>query len=252
MQSGRAVVVPHSPGPLVPLDRPQRGRDDLDELIDELFPDTDEGPGWFDAGLVALAAGLVGWRVAGGPTAALVAGGAALALGCILPLRWVGQRLQRRRHRRRREAIAATGVLLHVANPATAGLVQAYDDLAAVTGTGSTAGTAGAGWHHDAGTDAAHGALLEVATLLRGRAPGSDGERDYVTARAVAIEGLTAAVREARDRRRAGGRADADDVAGPDPALVVEARRELEAMTGNSALSRLDELTTEARHGRGA
>ena len=41
------VVVPHRPGPLLSLDtgRSQRARDDLDELIDDLFPDVDERPG---------------------------------------------------------------------------------------------------------------------------------------------------------------------------------------------------------------
>lgn len=235
MANGRVVVVPHSPGPVTPLDPPERGRDDLDELIDELFPDTDEGPGWFDAGLVAVGLGLLGWRLAGGPVAALVAGSAALALGCILPVRWLGQRVQRRRRRRRREAIAATGVPLQAAHAATARLVRAYDDLAAATGV------TGARWDHDAEAAAAHGALLEVATLLRGRPPGSDREGEYVAVRAAAIEELTAAVRDRRDR---------DGPAAPDAGLLLEARGELDALTGRNALTRLDELTAEARHGR--
>lgn len=236
MADDRLVVVPHSPGPLVPLDRPERGRDDLDELIDDLFPDTDEGPGSFDAALVAVGLGLVGWRLAGGPTAALVGGVVALALGCILPVRWLAQRVQRRLRRRRRDAIAATGVLLHVSHPVTARLVHAYDDLAETTGSTASAEAA-----------AAHGALLEVATLLRGRAPGSDREREYAAERAAAIEGLGAAVRLRREPPAGGGEPD-----GPDPGLLIEARGELDALTGRNALTHLDELTAEARQARRA
>jgi hypothetical protein len=238
MAKDRVVVVPHSPGPVVPLDRPERGRDELDELIDELFPDTDEGPGWFDVALVAAGVGLVAWRLAGGPTAALVAGGVALALGSILPVRWLGQRVQRRRHRRRREALAARGVPLQVADPATERLVRAYEDLAQATG--------GVGTRREHGAEfaAAHGALLEVATQLRGRMPGSDSEREYTIARAAAIEELADALRRRQDPAPAGASP------GPDPELVLEARNELDAITGTNALTRLDELTAEAKHGR--
>src|SRR5690606_10190225 len=123
-----------------------------------------------DALLVALGLGLLGWRLAGGPAVALVGGVAALGLGCVLPVRWLAQRVRRRR----RNAIARTGVPLHAGHEATARLVRAYDGLGAAASTAEVA--------------AAHGALLEVATLLRGRPPGSDRERAYVTERAVAIE----------------------------------------------------------------
>ena len=47
------VVVPHRPGPLISLGerRSQRGRDDLDEIIDDFLPEVEERPGWFDAAL---------------------------------------------------------------------------------------------------------------------------------------------------------------------------------------------------------
>jgi hypothetical protein len=234
-----SVVVPHVPGPIVRLHRPVRSRDDLDELIDELFPDTDEGPGWFDAGLVAIAAGLVGWGLAGGPTGALVVGGIALFLGSILPVRWVWRRVDRRRQLRRQRALVARGVPLDLGHVATAHLVRMYDDLRrACAGAGSTAGAAGASGPEVA---AAHSAVLEVATLLGGRTPESADEIAYVGARAAAIERLALVMREPR----AGS-----EPAGPDPALVIEARNELDSLTGANALTRLDELTAEARHGR--
>jgi len=224
MADDHLVVVPHSPGPLVPLDPPRRGRDELDELIDDLFPDTDEGPGAFDAALVAVGLVLLGWRLAGGPPLALAGGLVALGLGCVLPVRWLAQRLRRRR----RNATARAGVPLNVGHETTARLAGAYDDL----------GAAAAG---EAEVAAAHGALLEVATLLRGRVPSSDRERTYVTERAAAIENLAAAVRERRSAANSG------DPDGPDPALVLDARAGLDALTGPDALARLDELAAEAR-----
>jgi hypothetical protein len=55
----RFVVVPWTPGPLIVPTSDERTRDEVDELVDELFgPDVDEKPGWFDAGLVAAGVAL--------------------------------------------------------------------------------------------------------------------------------------------------------------------------------------------------
>jgi hypothetical protein len=94
---GDRIVVPHAPGPLVRPDAARRDRDDLDDVIDELFPDTDEPPGWFDAGLLGVAAALIGWALAGGPGWALVVGVVCLALGVVLPVRWLWRRARARR-----------------------------------------------------------------------------------------------------------------------------------------------------------
>jgi hypothetical protein len=83
--------------------------------------------------------------------------------------------------------------------------------------------------------DVAHGALLEVASLLGGRPPGAQAEVDYVVARARALEDLAATVADPRvgdgeaDRRRA----------------LVEARHEVEQLTGSSSLTEASDLSRE-------
>jgi hypothetical protein len=218
------IVVPHAPGPLVRPDAPRRDRDELDEVIDELFPDSDEGPGWFDAGLLAAGAALVGWALAGGgPGWALVVGLGCLALGVVLPARWLWRRAQRAREVRR-----SVGVPLPGDDPAVARLVRAYDDLGELV-----SGDA------DPARIAAHGALLEVATLLDGRRADTAAEREYVANRAAALEDLVGALRS-RPAVTEPGRLD--------PSLVAQARDELDALTGGGALGRLTELIAEARH----
>lgn len=220
----RIVLVPPTPGRLV---RPGRhNKDGLDDLIDELLPDTDEGPGPMDAALVAGGAAVVAWSVLGSPPVAVtVAGVAALGLGCILPLRSGWRWLVGRRQ--------ARAALLSLDDPEVARLVEAYEALDDVPAT------------TDAARAAAHGAMLEVASLLDGRTPASDAERRYVAARTTAVEGLVAALRELE---LAGPVIDGQ----PAPDLVVEAREELDALGGVSALSRLDDVTAEVRaRGRG-
>lgn len=214
------IVVPRAPGPVL---RPgQRDKDGLDDLIDELLPDTDEGPGPVDAALVAGGGALVAWSAVGSPpVAATVAGALALGLGCILPLRSGWRWLAGRRRG------TAAGIPLRVDHHLLGRLVAAYEELDRVP---ATTGAARA---------AAHGALLEVATLLGGRAPASDGETRYVGARTTAVEELVAALREV-----GAAAVEAPAVA---PELVVEAREELDALGGVSALSRLDDVTAEIR-----
>ncbi|HJV08970.1 MAG TPA: hypothetical protein VJ653_04790, partial [Acidimicrobiales bacterium] len=60
---GSVVLVPPSPGRLV---RPgARNKDGLDDLIDELLPDTDEGPGATDVALVGGGVAVVAWSLLG-------------------------------------------------------------------------------------------------------------------------------------------------------------------------------------------
>lgn len=231
MSSGRGgdtgngvVVVPRMPGPLIRPDAGTAGghRDDLDDLIDELLPDTAEGPGPLDAALLAGGTALVGWAAIGTPpAAAAVAGAVAIGLGSILPIRSAWRALTGRR----RAAVLAGGLPLQTLDPSVVRLVAAYD---ALDGVESTPGSARA---------AAHGAVLEVATLLEGRTPLSERERNYVDVRATAVQDLVWALRESD----AGG---ADGLPGD---LVVEAREELDALGGVSALSRLDDVTEEVR-----
>lgn len=222
----RIVVVPPTPGPLVRRGTP-RPQDGLDDLIDELLPDTDEGPGPTDVALMAGGAAVVGWSVLGSPpVAATVAGVAALGLGSILPVRSAWRWLAGRRRR----AAGAGGLPLRIDHRALARLAEAYE---ALNGLPATSGPARA---------AAHGAVLEVATLLAGRTPASAGENRYVDARVAAVEELVVALR-ALD---AGGVA-AGELPAVAPDLVVEAREELDALGGVSALSRLDDVTAEIR-----
>lgn len=215
----RVVIVPPLPGRLVwPAGR---SKDGLDDLIDELLPDTDEGPGATDAALLAGGAAVVVWSLlADPPAAATVAGVVALGLGAILPLRSAWRWVVGRRPR--------LAVTLRIDDAGVSRLVAAYE---ALDGVPATTGTARA---------AAHGALLEVASLLDGRRPASDAERRYVGARADAVESLVAALRELGED---GSAVDG----GPAPDLVVEAREELDALGGTSALSRLDDVTAEVR-----
>lgn len=84
-----SVVVPARPGPLVALRDLDRGRDDLDELIDEVFVESDDrGPGPVDAVLVVGGAGaIIAGRAASLPTVVTVCGAVAVALGAVLPVR---------------------------------------------------------------------------------------------------------------------------------------------------------------------
>ena len=170
------------------------------------------------------AAALIGWALAGGPGWALVVGLGCLALGVVLPARWLW-----RRARTARSARQAAGVPLPPLgdDPAVARLVQAYDSLGELV-----RGDA------DPARLAAHGAVLEVATLLDGRPAGSAAEREYVTTRAAALEDLTGALR---------ARPPATEPGQLDPTLVAQARDELDALTGGGALGRLTDLIAEAR-----
>ena len=188
------VVVPHRPGPLLSLDtgRSQRARDDLDELIDDLFPDVDERPGWFDAVLVVVGAGLLAWAWTGEPPGVVtVLGVVALALGCILPMRAAWRRARRRREHRRRNGLLEQGVPIDVSSPSAAALVSAYEDLLRLANrSGSEFG--------DPAISAAHDALREVASLL-GPQCRAGGRRDR-----EAMAGGRARVRKGRGSRPSG------------------------------------------------
>lgn len=223
----RIVVVPARPGALVPLDggsAARRDADDLDLLIDDLFPDTDEGPSWFDLALAGCGSGLLAWGgLGGGPSWAVGVGLVVVLLGAILPLRWAWRTAAARRESRRRSTLVADGAALDVSTASTARLAAAHAALL------------GALPSSDPAVAAAHAAVLEAATLLAGRPPSGRDEQSYVDTRSAAIESLTAALR------------DRPSSVAPDPSLVLEARTELDALTGTSALTRLEDLTAEAR-----
>ncbi len=244
-RDGDFVIVPHRPGPLITLDsvRSQRKRDDLDELIDELFPDIDERPGVFDAGLAVLGVGLLVWSWVGeAPGVLTVLGVVALLLGGILPVRAVWRRARQRREYRRRAAIVGKGLPIDVSSAQASALVGAYEELLDLCARSTTEG-------HAPAIAAAHAALLEVASLLTGRKPRSERERGYVDKRAVAVAELVSELRRLEA---------AHDLSSDPPTsrvdALVDARDELDAIAPLNAVSRLEELIAEARmqrRGRG-
>jgi hypothetical protein len=234
------VVVPHTPGPLISFDAAAsgRGRDDLDELIDDLFPAVEERSGWFDAALLAVGVGLLAWSVLGtAPVIVTVLGVLALTLGCVLPIRGAWRRAQQHRERRRHEDLLEQGDLLDVSSPATASLVRAYGRLLdAAPRSGAELG--------DPAVSAAHAALLEVSSLLQGRAPVSERELGYVDQRAAAVADLVGALGEVPTSTA--GRSP-DDAATVHPDALLDAREELDRITPFNSVTRLQELTAEAR-----
>ena len=132
----RHVLVPNRPGALVPLadQAPKRGRDDLDELIDDLLPDVDEGPGVFDVALVVIGLALIGWTVLGsGPGWAVLVGLGAFALGVTLPARALVRRFQSRSRRRHLAGQLDQGTLLDVTTSEVSALTSAHAELLAIT-----------------------------------------------------------------------------------------------------------------------
>lgn len=231
------VVVPDRPGQLLrPTTAPARPRDDLDEVIDELLPSVDGGPGAFDAVLVAAGLALLAWAaLAGGPSWALAVGIISLGLGVVLPVRAAARAARDRRRRRGHQALAAQGTPLDASTPVVGRLVAAHDRLVATAAAAppDLAGTA---------LGAAHDATLEVAALLGGRPPNPGPEASYVAARAEAVEDLA----EALAGYRPSGDPALDDLV-IDPDLRVRAYEELDALGGPTSLSRLEDVRNDPR-----
>ena len=190
---GELLVVPRSPGPLVRLTPAVAERDDLDDVLDDIFgePLTD-GPGAADVvlvlvGIVGVVLGVAGvlgqWAV--------VAGALAIALGLVLPLRALGSRLRRRSEAHDVAVVLGTGTPLDTSAPAVAALAAAYSRLLDEAEHGGPSSL-------DA-RDLGHQTVLEVATLLRGRPPRGDAEREFVRTRADALGGLVEDLAAARD-----------------------------------------------------
>ena len=225
-----AVIVPARPGPLVRLEDVEGGRDELEDVLDDIFgkPD-DHGPSAADAVLVVGGVGaIIGSQAASLPTIVTLCGAAAVALGAVLPLRSLWRRLGSARRASRLRSLLGDGVLLRTDHASLEQLLAAHHRLLSLTGPLAPAPRARV-------HDIAHSALLEVASLLGGRVPGAAEEIDYVSARSRALESLVATVTDPRvgdgeaDRRRA----------------LVDARREVEQLTGSSSLTDASDLARE-------
>lgn len=237
--SGGIVVVPHRPGPLIPLETGagrRRAPDDLDALIDELVPDVGDGPGWTDGLFVLGGLAVVGWSIAtSGPGWLLAVGVSAVALGCALPARALWRGTADRQRMRARARVEALGTPLDITPLTTACLAGAYGELLRLLPDADpdVSGPALA---------AAHAAVLEVATLCGGRAP-TRAEEAYVQRRAEAIAELARSL-----TADAGLPGDDDDAPSEPPASVVQARDELDLLTGTSSVDRLLELAERPVH----
>lgn len=219
------VVVPWAPGAPIRLEH-SRNRDEVDELLDDVFgPDDDDGgPGWFDllllvggvAAGVAVLTGVLGdgWLWVAVP---------ALLLGSVLPLRTAWRAVQRRRADRARSHKLGRGLPIDAADPDVAGLLAAYDSLQVA------AAEAGLAPIDESATAAAHTALLEAASLLRGAPPVGPAEREYVRRRAQAIEELVGVLESRRS------------LIATEEANAAEAAKELDRTARFEALTELDD-----------
>jgi hypothetical protein len=224
------VVVPARPGPVVSLAALDHDRDEIDDALDDVFgaPD-DGGAGALDAALLLVgAAAIIAGLASLAPTWVLVAGAAAFALGAILPLRSFWRRAATTRRAARLRTVVGDGVLLRTDHPAVGALVAAHER--------STAAAVGvAAWRRVQVDAVAHAAVLEVATLLRGRSVVVTAEEAYVRARTQALDALTTALAEpvAAD--------------GDDRRVLAEARAEVEQLAGGSAVLDAEALARELR-----
>ena len=211
------VLVPRQPGPVIlPPALTTRPPDDVDQMLDELFgAPVPDRPGPLDAGLIAggsVAAAFAllapGWRWL------LLVGVLSILLGLALPLRVAWRAVGRLTRRRRFDAILRQGDPLNLTDPTTRHLVEAYERIAAAPSDPAAAEA----------LEAAHLALLEVSSLLRGRVPRGRAEAEYVARRNGAVQSLaTNVVDQARD-------------------AAVEALDHFERRTGLSSLERMDDL----------
>ena len=244
------VVVPRRPGRLIDVDDHPHPADELDDAIDALFGATDDADaGWFDVGLVLLGTAIVvsSW-IAGLPAFWAAIGVAAIALGVALPLRTIAARARDGRDDGRRSQALGDGQPLDASDRHIARLIAAYERCL-------EAARLPLAPHGDEAVDAAHAAVVEVATLLGGRAPDGPAETTYVQTRSSAIDAragdLPRRHRAAIEKRlqvatHAWPPAAVDD-AGSRTAALVEARDELIAGTGLGALERMRELRDSFR-----
>ena len=187
------VIVPTRPGPLVRPQDLERGRDEIDELLDEVFGTPDErGPGAVDAALVVGGAAAVVSGLASSLPAAVTVGGAVpVALGAVLPTRSLWRRLRSARRSRRLRSFIGDGTLLRTDHLSIERLLAVHGHLLTAS---ATLATAPRGRVHAV----AHSALVEVASVLAGGLPGPAVELEYIEERTRALVDLADAVRDPR------------------------------------------------------
>jgi hypothetical protein len=244
-EARRMVIVPRRPGLLRPYEvAQQRPRDELDDVIDDLFgATTDEKPGPFDVGLVVVGLGLAAWGVIfGGPALALWLGIAAIVLGLALPLRAALRRYGWSRTGGLRRRIIDGGLLLDASQPATVALIDAYAhviQMSCLQGIGDPKRAVTAG----------HMAVVEVAKYLDGRPPETPSMIRFVSVRTDALEKLTRRMMRSHDRWAAKTAAQLsvpDEVGGGEPA-ATSPWESLNALGQTEALAELEKLNQQLR-----
>ena len=181
--------------------------------------------------------------MSGGAGPWFIIGITAIVLGVALPARSIVRATREQRFVRRQRRVLRTGRALDASDATVGALVGSYDSLqhaASLPGVPVSS----------AAVEAGHAALLEVASLLDGRPPLSNEEREYVERRTRAIRDLTAQIiRGSRAWQRARMRDDADVTEGAREraAAVARAREELETGTGVGAVDELERLRARLR-----
>jgi len=213
---GQLVVVPTTPGGALTPFVQAALRDDTDGLFDDLLgADTTDGPGVTDVILFTGGVIAVVWGTWVSSTAVVVVGAIVGLLGVVLPLRSLGRRMRARRSTAALTRARATSGLLALDAGPTARLATEYGRVLDCT----SAADVGA-------REAALAALREVASLLDGRLPNGPAEAEYVDARSAALGRLADAManRTPVDETRA----------------VIQAREELDAISGSGSLTQID------------
>lgn len=212
------MVVPHRPGPLLPLAQVDGTRSDVDEMLDDMFGDVDDdGPGVTDA--VLLTAGtvaVVASQVIALPAMVLFGGLAGLGLGSVLPIRSGLRRLRGNRRNTKIQSLIGEGHLLDIRSMPIRELVAAHHQ--AFTVSDELPEVERIRLHH-----AAHGLVTEVAMLLDGHEITTGLEKRYATERLDSLRSLLVVVAEAS--------ADPDDQRRH---ATVEARIQLDDVTGTA------------------
>ena len=232
------VHVPPTPGPLTAFagsganTNTSSGStsDAVGDMFDDLIgPDEELRPGWFDIALVVIGAALLALAMVGEVgTGWQVAGACTLALGLVLPLRAAIAHLKRRSSNQRAIAALASGNALNVSHDATEQLAEAYAQALEIRER----------YLGQDICDAAHAAVLEVATLLRGRTPCTPTELAYVRERVTMISRLVSKVKQQRSAQRQ----ETSVAAVQAREHAVRAVQEVEAFAADSALHRMRAL----------
>jgi hypothetical protein len=214
----------------------RRPRDEIDEVIDELFgPDPGGSPGKMDALLVLGGCALLLWSLLGlHSTGVTVFAAVLIFLGSVLPIRGVWRKANTWHVARRRQAVSSRGIVLNAAHPLTRDLVSAYEQLLEVADQRS------APFKSDA-VSAAHLALTESAALIGDAGPTTASEVEYVERRVAAVREL------AREMQRHNRLVEEGCIDGLDEERSLQrtaralAGKELDA-AGLSSLRELDDL----------